>query len=34
LAGQIQAARYRARTGAVKVLRDEATSAGTDHPPA
>ena len=30
--GQIKAARYRARTGAVKVLRDEAIFAGTGHP--
>ena len=30
--GQIKAARYRARTGTVKVLRDEAIFTGTDHP--
>jgi hypothetical protein len=30
--GQIKAARYRARTGTVKVLRDEAIFTGTEHP--
>lgn len=30
--GQIKAARYRAKTGAVKVLRGEGIFAGTDHP--